>query len=214
MTDDSKSNKRKDASPPSPTRTTRTKRTKLVARTTRTKLVSRHSAALRIQTEWRSRAHKREGVLTCAYIPRNDRICISGHLFDMRALREYMQRTGDSAHPVTRVPYDSDTLRALGCTRAQLRRIKRKHKKEMDERASMHRMALDEFKSTLANGDFNFAAFIIFCQAYMHLMHTQHEPPAAHIHALYHEMERVARTANTPAGDLTCAIARTILMVP
>lgn len=174
----------------------------------------RTRAAVRIQTEWRARAHQREGILTCAYIPRNDRILITGYLFNIRELRAYLDQTGDDLHPVTRVRYTVATLHTLGFTRIQLRRIKIKHKKDINERASMHRMALDEFSSLIALRDFNFGAFIVFCQAYLHLMHQQNEPSAAHIRALYDEIEHITRATNTPLADLTCAITRTILMVP
>lgn len=72
----------------------------------------RRSAARRIQNWWRSFL-RHVDPLTLGPV-RASRLWAGGTLFNLPELREYVQHTGDTLHPITRQPFSSRVLRRLG----------------------------------------------------------------------------------------------------
>ena len=171
-----------------------------------------HYAATRIQRVWRAGSHQRTCVIRRVYVPRDERVRIDGHVFARESIRGYIYETGDLRHPVTRAPIPRDTLAAIGISERFAKRRRRAYLREVEERASMHTMVMDEFKEALHASGFAFGTFMIFVRAYSNLLEEQRVDFRCHFSTLYDEIHNFCSARGTGNSEMYDRIARAILI--
>ena len=165
---------------------------------------------IRLQYLWRRK--RKVCCLLHTWIPAEDRIRIDGHTFSLKSLREYMRRTGDNRHPITRVQYSGEALSDLRISRFQLRRYKKRFLQRIEERESLSRIVLDEFSELLDQRTFQFAPFIVFMQSYLGLLEHQEESIPANISSLYGQMLNTAKAEGSATALLIYRMARSVVI--
>ena len=171
-----------------------------------------HYAATRIQRVWHASAHLRICAIHRGYIPRDERMCIAGHIFARESMCNYIHETGDLQHPVTRAPLPRAVLVELGISERFAKRRRRAYLREVEERASMHTMVMDEFKETLHAGGFHFGTFIVFVRAYSGILDRYGIQGNCHFSALYDELHNYCLARATRNAKIYDRIARAILI--
>ena len=166
-----------------------------------------HYAATRIQRVWRAGSDLRTCAIRHKYVPREERLVVDGYAFFMETLRLYIQRTGDSRHPVTREPLALSTLLDLGLSPRVIARRRRVFLRQLEERQSMHSIVFDEFKETLHDKTFNFGPFILCVQQYESVGASR-----ADFETLYDEIHNYCSTRRSAGARLHDRIIRTILL--
>ena len=137
---------------------------------------------------------------------------IDGHVFARSSIRDYIRETGDQRHPVTRAPLPRAVMSELGISERFAKRRRRAYLREVEERASMHTMVMDEFKEALHASGFAFGTFMIFVRAYSNLLEDQRVNFRCHFSALYDEIHNYCTVRGTGNAEMYDRIACAILI--
>ena len=173
-----------------------------------------HYAATRIQRIWRAGSHRRTCAIHHVYVPRDERVRIDGHVFARESIRGYIYETGDLRNPVTRRPIPRGILNVIGVSERFAKRRRRVYLREVEERASMHTMVMDEFKEALHASGFAFGTFMIFVRAYSNLLEEHRVDFRCHFSTLYDEIHNYCAARGTGNSDMYDRIARAVLIPP
>ena len=167
---------------------------------------------IRLQYLWRRK--RKVCCLLYRWIPAEDRIRIDQCTFSLNSLREYVRRTGDDRHPITRVQYSAEVLSKLRVARFQLRRYKKQFLRRIEERESLTRIVLDEFNELLQQRTFQFSAFIIFMKSYLGILEHHEESIPANVASVYGQMLNAAKAEGSATSLLIYRMARSVVMRP
>lgn len=167
---------------------------------------------IRLQYLWRRK--RKVCCLLYRWIPVEDRIRIDAHTFSLNSLREYIKRTGDDRHPITRVRYSAEVLSELRIAGFQLRRYKKQFLQRIEERESLSRIVLDEFSELLEKRTFHFAAFVIFMKSYLGILEHHDESIPANVASLYGQMLNTAKAEGSATSLLIYRMARSVAIRP